>query len=462
MLDTGIDVPEVVNLVFCKPVRSKSKFLQMIGRGTRLCPDLYGPGQHKKDFLVFDFCRNFEFFNQNPEQAERKLSKSLTERLFKAQLDLIHRLDQRIPADVGPETTADGTQSEAGLRWDLARDLHARVESIHLDNFAVRPKRKLVEYYLDFTRWHRLTPEAVDEIGGNLAGLPTERTDEDEAAKRFDLLVLRLQLGQFEAIPDYDKLRQQVQLIASTLLEQTSIPAVREQQELLHEVAGDEWWQDVTLPMLELMRRRMRGLVRLIERAKRAIVYTDFSDELGEISVVSLDDIRVGTNFERFEAKARTYLREHEDRLALQKLRRNKQLSPTDLEELERMLVASGGGPEEIEQARRSANGLGLFIRSLVGLDREAANEAFSEFLTGRTLTANQISFIGLIIAHLTQNGVLAPERLWESPFSDIAPDPESIFPSADVDRLVAIIDSVRDTAAPEAVPPRNLLPGRP
>ncbi|OZV77898.1 restriction endonuclease subunit R [Micromonospora echinospora] len=449
MLDTGIDVPEVVNLVFCKPVRSKAKFLQMIGRGTRLCPDLYGPGQHKKDFLVFDFCRNFEFFNQNPEQAERKMSKSLTERLFKAQLDLICRLDQRLPGDAGPDTADDGTESEAGLRWDLARDLHGRVETIHLDNFAVRPKRKLVEYYLDFARWHRLTPEAVEEIGGNLANLPTAKLDEDEAAKRFDLLVLRLQLGQFEAIPDYDKLRQQVQLIASTLLEQTSIPAVREQQELLHEVAGDEWWQDVTLPMLELMRRRMRGLVRLIERAKRAIVYTDFSDELGEISVVSLDDIRVGTNFERFEAKARTYLREHEDRLALQKLRRNKQLSPTDLEELERMLVASGGGPEEIEQARRSANGLGLFIRSLVGLDREAANEAFSEFLTGRTLTANQISFIGLIIADLTQNGVMAPERLWGSPFSDIAPDPESIFPSADVDRLVAIIDSVRNTAAP-------------
>ncbi|SCL59150.1 DEAD/DEAH box helicase family protein [Micromonospora peucetia] len=449
MLDTGIDVPEVVNLVFFKVVRSKSKFLQMIGRGTRLCPDLYGPGQHKKDFHVFDFCQNFEYFNENPEPAEGKLGESLTERLFKAQLELICRLDQRLPTGAGPESEVDGTQSEAGLRWDLARNLHGRVESIHLDNFVVRPKRKLVEYYVDFARWHRLTPEAVAEIGGNLAGLPTKVQDEDEAAKRFDLMVLRLQLGQFQVVPAYDRLRRQVQEVASTLLEQTSIPAVREQQQLLDDVAGDDWWQDVTLPMLELMRRRLRGLARLIERSKRAIVYTDISDELGEISVVWLNDIRTGTDFERFRAKARVYLHAHEDHLALQKLRRNKQLSPTDLDELERMLAASGGGTEDIDRARQSSGGLGLFIRSLVGLDREAANAAFSEFLAGRTLTANQISFVDLIIAHLTRNGVMAPERLYESPFSDIAPDPDSIFPSADLDRLITILNSVRDTAAP-------------
>lgn len=193
--------------------------------------------------------------------------------------------------------------------------------------------------------------------------------------------------------PAYDRLRRQVQEIASALLEQTSIPAVREQQQLLDEVAGDEWWQDVTLPMLELARRRLRGLAKLIERSKRAIVYTDFADELGEVSVITLNDIDIGTDFERFRAKTRVYLREHEDHLALQKLRSNKQLSPTDLAELERMLAASGAATKDIEQARRSAHGLGLFIRSLVGLDREAATEAFGEFLAGRTLTANQIHF---------------------------------------------------------------------
>ncbi|WBB78651.1 DEAD/DEAH box helicase family protein [Micromonospora sp. WMMD882] len=449
MLDTGVDVPEVVNLVFFKVVRSKSKFLQMIGRGTRLRRDLYGPGRDKQDFLIFDWCQNFEFFNENPERASGKVGESLTERLFKAKLDLILRLDQRLPADAGPETTVDGTRSEAGLRWDLARELHGRVEGIQLDNFVVRPRRRLVEDYRDFTRWHRLTPDAVDQIGGSLANLPTAVRDDDEAAKRFDLMVLRLQLGQLQVVPDYQRLRGNVQQIAATLLGQTSIPAVRAQQQLLDQVAGDEWWQDVTLPMLESMRRRLRGLVRLIERARQAIVYTDFSDELGEVSVVSLRDLSIGTDTERFAAKARRYLDEHRDHLALQKLRRNKQLTAADLADLERMLVASGGGPEDIARASESADGLGLFVRSLVGLDRDAVNEAFSEFLDGRTLTADQISFLGLIIEHLTRNGVMAPERIYESPFNDIAPAPEEIFPDADVARLIAIINSVRDTADP-------------
>ena len=166
---------------------------------------------------------------------------------------------------------------------------------------------------------------------------------------------------------------------------------------------------------------------------------------------VPLPGVPTGTDFERFRAKARAYLRAHEDHLTLRKLRRNKQLSPTDLAELERRLADSGAGAQgDIEQARRSADGLGLFIRSLVGLDREAATEAFGEFLVGRTLNASQLDFINLIISHLTENGAMEPARLYESPFTDSAPHgPDSLFPSADVDRLVTILRSVRATAAP-------------
>ncbi|MEV0807331.1 DEAD/DEAH box helicase family protein [Micromonospora sp. NPDC050200] len=451
MLDTGIDVPEVVNLVFFKAVRSKSKFWQMIGRGTRLCPDLYGPGQHKQDFFIFDCCRNFEYFNQNVPQTEGSLGASLTERLFRAKLELIHRLDQRLPEGAEPDPEADGTKSEAGLRWEFAHHLHDRVAGINLENFVVRPQRRTVEYYADFAHWHKLSAEAVDEIGSKLAGLPTSIRDEDEAAKRFDLIVLRLQLGQLDVEPAYERLRRQVQDIASALLEQTSIPAIREQQLLLDEVAGDEWWQDVTLPMLELLRRRVRSLVRLIERSKKTIVYTNFTDQLGELTEVSIPQARVGTDFERFRAKARAYLRQHEDHLTLQKLRRNRQLSPTDLAELERMLAESGvGGPEDIERARESAEGLGLFIRSLVGLDREAATEAFGEFLAGRTHSKNQIHFINMVIGHLTVNGSMEMGRLYESPFTEIAPHgPDGLFTTDDVDRIVSILHSVRATAAP-------------
>ena len=312
-------------------------------------------------------------------------------------------------------------------------------------------QKRAVAHYADFASWHRLTPEAVEEIGRDLAGLPTSVTDDDETAKRFDLMLLRLQLGQLDVEPAYERLRRQVQEIASALLEQTSIPAVRVQQELLDEVAGDEWWQDVTLPMLKRVRRRVRSLVRLIERSKRTIVYTDFEDQLGELAEIAIPQARVGTDHERFRIKARAYLRQHEDHVALQKLRRNRQLSPTDLAELERMLADSGAGAaEDIDRARRSADGLGLFIRSLVGLDREAATEAFDEFLVGRTLTRNQIHFIHLIIGHLPQNGAMEIGRLYESPFIEIAPHgPESLFAADDVDRIDEILKSVRATAAP-------------
>jgi type I restriction enzyme R subunit len=422
----------------------------MIGRGTRLRPDLYGPGQHKADFFVFDCCQNFEYFNQNPTTVDGSLSESLAERLFKAQLELVCRLDQRFPDDALPKVDineVDGTQSETGLRWEVAHYLHQRVSGMNLDNFVVRRERRLVEHYSDFDQWHRLTPDVVIEIGTHLASLPTTERDDDEAAKRFDLLVLRLQLGQLNAEPGHERLRKQVQEIASALLEQTSIPAIREQQQLLDEVAGDEWWQDVTLPMLELLRRRVRLLVKLIEKSKRAVVYTDFADHLDDLVEVELLGVGTGNTFERFRAKARAYLRSHEDHLALQKLRRNKPLSPTDLTELERMLVESGGDTEDIERARR-ASGLGLFIRSLVGLDREAAKAAFSEFLSGKALSGNQIHFVDLIINHLTENGTMEAARLYEPPFTEIAPHgPDSLFASADVDALISILDSVRASA---------------
>ncbi|TDC75675.1 DUF4145 domain-containing protein [Micromonospora sp. KC606] len=451
MLDTGIDVPDVVNLVFFKIVRSKTKFAQMLGRGTRLRPDLYAPGVHKKDFFVFDFCGNFEYFGQNPPTTEGSLSPSLTERLFKAKVELVNQLDQRRPSGAADSNAVDGTHTEAGLRWDLARELHRRVQAMRLDNIVVRPHRRLVEYFVDFEHWHRLTPEVSAQLAADLAGLPSEVRDDGEEAKRFDLLILRLQLGLL--VPDgrFNRHRTEVQEIASALLEQTTIPVIRAREELLREVAGDEWWQDVTLPMLELARRRIRDLVRLVPKARRAVVYTNFADEIDQIVDLPFVGVSTGTDLDRFREKVRVYLRTHEDHLAVQKLRRNRQLSVADLTELERMLGESGvGDKQDIDQARRASEGLGLFVRSLVGLDREAAREAFSEFLTGRTLNAAQLDFINLIINDLTANGVMEPGRLYESPFNSLAPHgPEVLFPSADVDRLCAILAVVKRNATP-------------
>lgn len=442
MLDTGIDVPEVVNLVFFKLVRSVSKFWQMIGRGTRLCPDLFGPGQDKADFFVFDFCMNLEYFNQPGAGSEGSLQKSLGQRLFEARLGLVAGLD-----------AAGVVGDEAALREDTARLLHTIVAGMNVDNFVVRAEREWVNRYAVWSPWKSLSPSEAGEVSTHLAGLPSSVKDDDELAKRFDLLVLTGQLARLDDDAlTLDRVRGSVQQIASGLLDQVSIPAIAEQQALLGEVAEDEWWVDVTLPMLELARRRIRGLVRLLEKTKRIVVYTDFEDEIGEGSIIGLPGGHVGTNSERFRAKARAFLMAHKNHVALEKVRRNKQLTDQDLSELEKLLASSGaGGPEDIARASEESQGLGLFIRGLVGLDRAAAVEALSEFVSGSTMSVARIRFVDLIVEQLTANGVMPAARLYEAPFTDHAPTgPEMHFAPDEVDRLVSVLDEIRTHAIAE------------
>src|SRR5271166_1984037 len=437
MLDTGIDVPEVVNLVFFKVVRSKTKFWQMIGRGTRLCPDLFGPGQDKQYFAVFDFCQNLEFFSQNPETIDGATVVSLSKRLFTARVALIAEIDKR-PA----------IEAEIALRGETAARLRDEVAAMNVDNFIVRPKRKFIEIYGKAEAWNTLSQEQQHELAEHVAGLPSEFTEEDEEAKRFDLLMLRLQLALLRADPQFTKLRVQVQGIAEVLEAQSSIPMISAELDLIQELQTDEYWQDITAPMLETVRKRLRNLIKLIEKTKRKIVYTDFVDEIGAPTGIDLPGISVGMDFERFKAKARHFLKANEDHVAIHKLRSNQQLTPTDLDELERMLVeAADSAPEHIAKAREQ--GLGLFVRSLVGLERDAAKQAFADFLSGRTLTANQIEFIDLIINYLTEHGAMDPDRLYESPFTDFNPlGVEGLFKPADVTELFTVLSHIRARAA--------------
>jgi type I restriction enzyme R subunit len=455
MLDTGIDIPEVVNLVFFKLVRSKTKFWQMLGRGTRLCPDLFEPGQDKDCFQLFDYCGNLEFFSQNPETTEGSAGESLGKRLFVTRLELVEELDRRVGVVPGSAAAAtvvapfgDPT-TDAGVRGALTASLHREVAAMNLGNFLVRPQRRLVERYARAEAWTTLSRAAMGELAQGVAGLPAELDAEAEEAKRFDLLILNLQLGLLRSAPGFERLRDQVKAIAGLLEEKAAIPMVRAQMALIQEVQTDEWWVNVTVPMLELVRRRLRDLAKLIEKQKRRVVFADFEDEIGPEARVDLPGLAAGWDFEKFRAKAQVFLREHQDHAAIWKLRMNRPLTAGDLTELERMLVESGvGGPDQIDRAKQESHGLGLFVRSLVGLDREAAKEALAGFLSGKTLGANQIEFVNLIVDHLTEHGVMPAALLYESPFTDITPrGPDGLFASAEVDELIATLLRVRATA---------------
>ncbi|MEX2205252.1 MAG: DEAD/DEAH box helicase family protein [Myxococcota bacterium] len=455
MLDTGVDVPEVVNLVFFKLVRSKTKFWQMLGRGTRLCADLFGPGQHKQFFYLFDYCQNLEYFSQNPEATDGVLAASLGKRLFTARLELIGELDKpgRVgaggaPVTEGPPTYVD-PHTDAEVRRAIANLLHTEVAAMNLDNFVVRPKRRVVEKYAAPGPWTVLSAEALTELAHEVAGLPAELDAEAEETKRFDLLILLCQLARLRSEPGFERLRDRVKAIAELLEEKSAIPMIRDQLPLIQDVQTDEWWQDVTLPMLERARRRLRDLVKLIEKQKRKPIYTDFEDELGAESGVALPGFGEGADFAKFRAKAQVFLRAHQDHIAIRKLRMNKALTANDLLDLEQLLAESGvGGPLHIERAKAESRGLGLFVRSLVGMERDVAKSALATFLSGKTLGANQIEFVNLIVNHLTEHGAMEAARLYESPFTDLTPrGPDALFTSAQIDELLEVLAAVKAMA---------------
>lgn len=440
MLDTGIDVPEICNLVFFKTVRSKTKFLQMIGRGTRLSPNLFGEGKHKKNFYIFDHCQNFEYFNQTIASAEPKSQGSLSSRIFGKRVELIDSIRKT------PERDADLTV----LDDELTEKLHLTVELINPDNFVVRPHLEKVTKFKNIKAWEAIDPDSYVELVDIIAHLPNETIPEEETAKRFDFLILKTQLAALQHHKSLPKLRAQIIEIAELLEQQERIPVVKKEIALIEEMQKEDFWQDITLPMLETVRKRLRELVRHIERFRRADIFTDFEDELGEAQLIEMQGTSTGVNLALYRKKVEEFLKTEENSLALQKLKRNKPITPADIRELERILFESGdfGTREDFEKAYGKQERLGLFIRSLVGLDRKEAKQAFNEFLDKQKYNADQIEFVNLIIDYLTKNGAMEASQLFESPYKNFhSMGILGVFPQ-EATQILGILEEIKQNAA--------------
>jgi type I restriction enzyme, R subunit len=272
--------------------------------------------------------------------------------------------------------------------------------------------------------------------------------DDELDAKQFDLLILKTQLALLRADHRFDSLKKKIMELASLLEELENVPMVAAEMPLILELQTDEYWQDITTPMLETVRRRLRSL-KLIGIKRRIVVYSDFEDEIGQGEAIEVAGVPAGTDMDRFRAKARQFLKSNQSHIAILKLHRNEPLTQTDLSELDRIFTESGVGTAAELERIRAEEGLGLLVRSLVGLDRTAAKHAFDGFIKGRSLTAHQLEFVDMVIDHLTARGAMDPRLLYESPFTDFDPlGVAGVFKEGEVVELIQILQDVRGRAA--------------
>lgn len=436
MLDTGIDVPEVVNLVFFKVVRSKTKFWQMLGRGTRLCPDLFGPKEDKEHFLILDFCQNLEFFSAQTDGIDSLVSRPIGERLFVARVELLSELQ----ASAGSHSVVSG-----GLKTRLFDE----VSGMNVENFLVRAKRQSVEKFQDKKNWSHIDLEAKIDLCDEVAGLPSAFADDPLPAKQFDLLMLNAQLCLLRDDVNFVKVQNRVVKFASALEALSNVPIVAKELDLILEIQADDFWTDITIEILEDIRRRLRLLGGLISPTERNVVVTDFEDEIGDGAGVDLPDLGSGFDKARFKRKVRKFIDEHADHIALQKIKRARPVTQADLDDLERMLVEMDVVAPEALQEVTSGVDLGVFLRGLTGLTRAAAKGAFSDFAAKHNLTADQNEFIDLLVDFLTENGIVEPNLFYESPFTDIDDmGIAGVFSKAQTHEIVEIVKSINEVVA--------------
>ena len=402
MLDTGIDVPEVLNLVFFKKVMSKAKFWQMIGRGTRRCDGLVD-GKDKDKFYIFDFCGNFEFFRMNKGKPTAN-QMALQGAIFKLKTQIIFKLQ-----DMAYQTT-----ELIVFRKSLVDDMVRKVRELNKANFAVRQHLRYVEQYSNPDNYDSLAYEDTLLISEELA--PLINPDEDEAsAIRFDALMYGIELA-YLAGKKYSRARTDLYNKVSGIASVANIPEIIAQSELINKILHTNYLDNAGINEFEHIRESLRYLIKYIPHPNLKFI-TNFDDEI--LSVEWNESDLENDDLKNYKAKAEFYIRQHQNEEAISKLKNNVPLNSKDIKALERILWSEVGSKRDYE-AEYGEKPLGEFVREIVGLDMTAAKAAFAEYLNDVSLDADQIYFVNQIVEYIVHNGVMKDMSvLQETPFTD-------------------------------------------
>ena len=402
MLDTGIDVPEVLNLVFFKKVMSKAKFWQMIGRGTRLCPGLMD-GADKQKFYIFDFCGNFEFFRMNQGKPTANMM-ALQGAIFSLKAQMAFKLQE----------LAYQTAELIPFRQALVDDMVRKVRELNKENFAVRQHLKYVEQYTNPDNYRSLTYEDTLMMAQELSPL-IEPDHDDAKALRFDALMYGIELA-YLAGKKYSRARHDLIQKAEAISKVANIPEIMMQAELIDRILHTDYVENAGISEFEHIRENLRDLMKYIP-VGRIVYNTDFDDQILSMdwneSELENDDLK------NYKAKAEYYVRQHQDHIAIAKLKRNIPLNEADIRQLEDILWSEVGTRQDYE-AEYGKKPLGEFVREIVGMDMNAAKEAFSAYLDETNLDDRQIYFVNQIIEYIVHNGIMKDfSVLQETPFTD-------------------------------------------
>ena len=402
MLDTGIVVPECLNLVFFKKVMSKAKFWQMIGRGTRLCPGLVD-GVDKNKFYIFDFCGNFEFFRMNKGKATPN-QLALQGAIFNLKAQMAFKL----------QDLAYQTPDLIAFRKSLVDDMVRKVQEVNKESFAVKQHLKYVELYSNPDNYAALTYENKLTMAEEVAPLVTPDKD-DPKAIRFDALMYGIELAYLVG-KRYTKARSDLFKKVSGIASVANIPEIKAQSELIQKILQTDYLDNAGINEFEHIRECLRGLIKYIIIDVHHYT-TNFDDEILTMnwheSELENDDLK------NYKAKAEFYIRQHQNEAVIAKLKSNVPLTESDITALQKILWSDVGTKEDYE-AELGAKPLGEFVREIVGLDMKAAKEAFAEYLDAAKLDSRQIYFVNQIVEYIVHNGLMKDlSVLQESPFTD-------------------------------------------